>query len=173
MQLFPAMRLRQFEQLEPGVLFAVLSGSEQFFALKTTPGRTEPGALMAILGPRFEAGKDESFLVSWPVPKVMSYGREFTVIPSTSPEHWFEGGNRRTPICLAVAADRICICSNGAHSPKAYEPRFVDLETGEVVSGLSNALYTAHWRIEIASQDRSPLVLVEYPTPPRAEGVIP
>lgn len=173
MQLFPAMHVRQFEQLEPGELFAVLSGSEQFFALKIAPGRTELGALMAVLGPRFEAGNDESFLTSWPAPKVMSYGRNFTVVPSTSPEHRFEIGNLRTPICLAVAADRICICSNGAHSPRAYEPRLVDLETGEVVSGLSDALYTAHWRIEIASPDRSPLVLVEYPTAPREKGWAP
>lgn len=49
MQLFPAMRVRQFEQLEARELLAVLSGSEQFFARKTAPGRSEPGALMAYL----------------------------------------------------------------------------------------------------------------------------
>jgi hypothetical protein len=166
MELVPPLRATRFEQLEPGELFILLSGSDRFYALKTAPAKNHDDCQMVVLGPTFLAGDNESFLLSWQPTAVLSYGKNFSIIPSRHPEHWLEDGNRRTPVCIAVAEDQVYICTNGGHSPGMYTPRFVNIATGEIAERrLPNSVFTAHWRIEIVSAGRPPLILIEFPSP--------
>jgi hypothetical protein len=163
MKLIPTLRVTRFEQLEPGDLFMLFSGEERFYALKTFPAKGGDDARMVVLGPRFVAGDDESFLLSWQASTVLSYGGGFSIVPSTRPEDWFESGDRRVSVCLAVADEQAYLCTNGGSSRSAYVPRFVNLATGAVERHLSNAVFTAHWRIDMAFADRPPPTLLEFP----------
>lgn len=166
MELIPALRVTRFEQLDAGELFISFSGHERFYALKTLRERDADQAQMVVLGPQFIAGGNESFLLNWQASTVLSYGKEFAVLPSPHPEHWLEDGNRRAPVCLAISDDQVYICTNGGHSPSMYTPRYVNMATGAVERRLSSAVFTTHWRIEIVSPDRQPLVLIQFPSSP-------
>jgi hypothetical protein len=65
------------------------------------------------------------------------------------------------PVCLAISDDQVYICTNGGHSPSMYT-RYVNMATGAVERRLSSAVFTTHWRIEIVSPDRQPLVLINF-----------
>jgi hypothetical protein len=170
MQIVPALNVQRFEQLDPGDLFILISGSERFYALKTMPPTDGEKVQMVVLGPRFIAGENESFLLNWQASTVLSYGKQFSVVPSSQPEHWLEDGNRRTPVCLAISADQAYICANAGHSRSEYAPRYVNISTGAVEHRLSYAVFTAHWRIEVVFPDCQPVVLIQYPSPPPGEG---
>lgn len=165
MELIPPLRATRFEQLSAGDLFILLSGTERFYALKTLYQKGADAAQMVVLGPTFIAGSNESFLLNWQPSTVLSYGNKFSVVPSPDPEHWFESGNRRTPVCLAISGDQPYICTNGGHSPMMYSSRYVNIATGSIESGLSSAVFTANWRIEIAVPDRPPQVLIQFSSP--------
>ncbi len=164
MNIVPALRVTRFEQLAPGELFILFSGSERFYALKTKAPNEHSEPQMVVLGPRFIAGDNESFLLAWQASTVLSYGKDFSVVPSSHPDHWFDEGSRRTPVCLAISEERAYICTNGAHSPAMFTPRYVEMATGTVEHRLSNPVFTTHWRIEIVSSGREPLVLLHFPS---------
>lgn len=165
MELIPPLRVTRFEQLSAGDLFILFSGSERFYALKTIYQKDADAAQMVVLGPTFLAGANESFLLNWQASTVLSYGKNFSVMPSADPEDWFENGDRRTPVCLAISDNQPYICTNGGHSPRMYSSRYVNIATGSIESGLSNAVFTTNWRIEVAVPDRSPQVLIKFPSP--------
>jgi hypothetical protein len=106
MDLFPTMQTSEFEKLEPGELFLFLDDRERFFAIKTAAGRFEPGERIAVIGPNFKAGNDEPFLLAWPSRTILSYGRDFSVVPSAAPEDWSYEGAERGTASVAIAGDQ-------------------------------------------------------------------
>jgi hypothetical protein len=120
MEIFPAMSAVSFEQLEPGDLFLNLEGSVPFYALRTQQSGTNDSTALVVLGPSFPETIDEAFLLSWKPHTVISFGKDFTILPSLNPAHWSVNGADRSPVCLAMVADKAYICSNGGSSTRHY-----------------------------------------------------
>lgn len=161
----PPMRAARFEQLEAGELFIYLEYGKRSYALKTLPHAAVGQAGLVLLGPSFIDNLTESFLVSWQPATVLSLGRNFAVLPGLDPASWSTTGPSRVPVCLAVAGSDMYVCTNGASSPRHYQPFYVDIRSGAVLTSPlpSMTAYTNSWEIITVCESHPPRSVLRYP----------
>ena len=167
MEIVPPVRVARFEQLEPGELFIYFDAKQTLYALKTQQPASGDRSAMVLLGPSFIQDIEESFLVPWQPATVLSFGRNFSVLPSLDPTSWSLAGSTRRPVFLAVADENVYICTNGGPSPQHYLPCFVEVKTGAIIEGRlpGSAAFTATWEIALLSTKHPPRSILKYPIP--------
>lgn len=165
MKIVPSARVARFEQIEPGDLFIYMDGEKTFYALKTQQPRTGDRATMVLLGPSFIQNVMESFLVPWQPVTVLSFGKDFSILPSLDPAAWSPMGPSREPVCLAIAEESTYICTNGGPSPQHYFPCFVDVQTGAIVERRpsGSVAFTGSWEIAVLGPHHPPRSILKYP----------
>jgi len=162
MEIIPAARTVRYEQLEPGEIFLFAEG--RTYALKARPQGDGDRNKMVLLGPSFLNGQGSS-LVGWQATTVLSFGKNCTIFLPTDPNAWAREPVDQSQVWLAVADDRIFVCTNGAAVPQLYFPCFVDVQTGEIVEGRIQgfALYTNVWEIAVLGANHPPHTILKYP----------
>jgi len=165
MQMVPALRATRFEQLEAGDLFIYMDGRRNSYALKTQQPASGDRSMVVLLGPSFVQDVAESFLVPWQAITVLSFEKNFAILPSLEPASWSASGPSRTPVCLAVADKNIYICTNGGPSPHDYFPCFVDVKTGAILQGRLPGLaaFTNTWEIAVLNGNHPPRSILRFP----------
>jgi hypothetical protein len=166
LDIVPPLRVDRFEQLEPGDLFMQWDGQRTSYALKTQPMLRGDRNAMVLLGPTFIQEVRESYIVPWQPLTVVSLGKDFSILPSLDPASWLFNGSTRAPICLAIAEDRVYVCTNGGPSPQHYMACFVEVKTGAIFERRlpgSLAAFTCDWEIVVSSPNHVPRSVIKYP----------
>lgn len=165
MDVIPPVVATRFEQLEPGDLFLYLNEQTAFYGLKTKQPASGDPCSMVTLGPPFYQQVKESFLLPWQPATVLSFGKTCTIQLGTNPAAWFTTGTTRSPVCLAVAGQKLYVCCNGGPGPNRYLPCFVDVSTGEIVERRLQGIvaYTNTWEIAVLGNNHPPRIVLKYP----------
>lgn len=167
MEILPTVQAARFEQLEAGDLFIYFDKKSAFFALKTQQLLSEGRSGMVLLGPKFPEGIMESLLLTWQAATVLSLGKNFSVLPSLDPTAWSTTEPTREPVWLAVADEKIYVCTNGGPLASRFFPCFVELGTGAVIEGQLPGIvaFTKAWEIVVLSTTHPPRSVLKYSLP--------
>jgi hypothetical protein len=164
MEIIPAVCAVRYEQLEPGELFLFVErGTYALKALQKSPGaRSE----MVVLGPNFMNGGGPS-LLGWQATTVLSFGKDFSILLSSTPSEWVGRPGDRSQVWLAVGEQKTFICANGGTSFEHYVASLVDIETGEILERQSpgHVLYTNVWEIATLGSSHPPRTILKFPWP--------
>jgi hypothetical protein len=165
MEMIPPLHVTRFDQLQAGDLFIYMDDRRTSYALKTKQPADGDRSMMVLLGPSFIQDVAESFLVPWQAMTVLSFDKNFAILPSLEPASWSGSGPSRTPVCLAVAGESIYFCTNGSPSPQYYVPCFVEVGTGSIVEGRLPhlAAFTNTWELAVLSTNHPPRTILRYP----------
>lgn len=165
MQIVPQAKTTRFEQLEPGELFVFLRIKVPCLALKTAKSPNSDKNEAVLLGPTFPYDLKEAVILPWDTTTVVSYGQNWTVRLPIDPAAWFEDGDTRAPVCLALAGDEVFVCANGADNQFRFFQCFVNLRTGEILENqLPNiGAFTRTWEIVVNMGGPEPQSLINYP----------
>ncbi len=159
MDLLPNLRSTQLAALEPGELFHFFELGSPTYAIKTQRGSEQLHESMVILGPFF-GPDDKPFLLPYDDAHVVSYGKEFLVLP----QMWGAVEDAKQPTCLALRDNEVFVCANGGPTKERYMPVFVSMEKGTVsYRHLEGAVaFTRTWRLAVARAGMKPLTLLEF-----------
>lgn len=167
MKIIPSVRIARFEQLQPGDLFVLLGHQQPCLALKTAKAKDGDREEMVLLGPAFPHDIKEATIVPWEATTTVSYGQDYSLLLPTDPSAWFQDGDTRTPICLAVTDEDVFVCANGGNHSQRFFQCYVNLRTGEISENkISNIkALTRTWELVIAEPRHEPRSLLKSPLP--------
>jgi hypothetical protein len=164
MQIFPPVRVTEFDHLEPGELFIYAYDDGACFGLKTEKSASSDRNSIVVLGPHFPDAPNESFILNWQPGTVVSYGRNYSILLPCDPASWFLRGSLRNPVCIAVQEQSVFVCTNGGIYPQRFLQCFVEFSTGKVIERIlsNHTAYTNNWEIVIPNADFSARSLLKY-----------
>jgi hypothetical protein len=166
MDIVPSIRVARFEQLEPGEFFVCLDERQKFYALKTQKPSGEDRCFMVLLGPTFTEEIKGPWLAPWRAVTVLSFGKNFSIVPSLDAASWSSHEPNPSQVCIAVVDQNVYICANGAQWPSQHFPCFVDVRTGEIFESRPPgiAAYTNVWEIAVLGTNHPPRTILRFPT---------